>query len=174
MTTCECETISQHDQSPGLVADDERVCRGAFAPIHYNKSGIKAGFIRPAHLLAGELSVWRIDRNQQFGLTGAREAIGATRQTDHTLEELLAASAQRIRQLEVRDEEDVPGRRAFCVVDDCSTTAEGDWHPEHAAIRMAEYDDFQWLDGSDEFTTAKELLFAVFKQSVVWKASAAT
>jgi hypothetical protein len=168
MTPCLCEGTPQHAHSPGLVQDQEGLCRGAFDPVHFNKSGIKAAFVRPQHLLAGELSVWRYERDPEFGVGGARAEIEAAKPEGNTLNRILAARAAAIRKFEVRMGNDAPGRRAFCVIDDCTTTAEGDWHSEHAVVRMADYEDFEWTVECDEFTVAKEGLLAIFKQTAIW------
>lgn len=171
MTVCACENETHHDQSPGLIADGETVCRGAFDPVHFNKSGLKEAFIRPAHLLAGELSIWRISRDPDFGIESARERLEAAKPEAHTLKQILAAEVGRIRSIRLESIEGDSAKRAFCVVDDCTTTAEGGWHPLHAAIKLAVYEGFDW-EGTDEFSMAKEGLMAVFKQSCVWPQAA--
>ena len=172
MTECLCEETSQHEHSPGVVEDGEGVCRGAFDPIHYNKGGIRAAFVRPGQLLAGELSIWRFQRSPTFGLPEAHAQIEAAKSEGHTLRQILAARAEVIRKFEVRTGELEPGRRAFCVVDDCTTTEEGGWHSEHAVVRLADHADFEWTAESDAFTAAKEGLLAIFKQSIIWPPAA--
>jgi len=171
MTACPHEEANQHANSPGVVADGETICRGAYDPVHFNKSGLKMAFIRPAHLLAGELSVWRCDRDPKFGLQGAIEKLIEDKAPGQTLAKIFGAKVERVRKIAIETEPDKPGIRAFCVVDDCATSEAGDWHSEHAVIALAKHDNFAWEADGDHFTMAKEGLLAVFKQTLLWNAA---
>jgi hypothetical protein len=66
---CPLESRPQHQISPGVVADDELVCRAAYGPdMHYTRGGkIRNALIRDKDLEDGALSVWRDTNNTQEG-----------------------------------------------------------------------------------------------------------
>ena len=171
MRGCSREAVSQHVESPGLVQDEETVCRGAYDPIHFNKSGLKGAVVRPKDLISGELSVWRLERDPKFGLAAVVETLTAVGSQDHELREVLAAEVKEIRAIRF-SVEPLVDRRVFCVLDDCTTDDVGGWHPEHATIGLCEIDGVVWEAGSDAFDIAKEGLVSFLKTRAVWSNAA--
>lgn len=167
MTGCPREETSQHAESPGLVLDAEVVCRGAYDPIHFNKSGLKAAVVRPRDLIKGELSVWRLGRDPKFDLDAIVETLESVGVQDHSLREVLAAEAGAIRAITFV-EEPLAGQRVFCVLDDCATDDEGGWHREHATAGLSEIDGVIWEAGSDPFDIVKEGLVSFLKSRAIW------
>jgi hypothetical protein len=170
MTCCPRECAPQHEHSPGPVEDDEVVCRGAYDPIHFTKAKtFKMSVIRPAHLLAGELSVWRRDRDPSFGIDGVVQELEKSKPDGLTLKNVLGPKVAPIRKLQVDRGEGIH-TRAFCVIDDCKIDNAGGWHAEHAVISLSDHDGVEWGDDDRLFEMAKEGLLAVFRASIVWKA----
>ena len=62
MTVCVCEKTSQHAASPALVEGRERIGRGVYFSMHYNKAKtrITNQFLKRRDLASGDLSVWRL------------------------------------------------------------------------------------------------------------------
>ncbi len=172
MTDCPKEQTSQHEGSPGTVSDHEVVCRGAYDPIHFSKaSSIKSAFVRPAHLVAGELSVWRLERDPAFGVAQVVAKLQSLTAEGQTLRQVQAASVAAIRGIRMPDLLDAD-QHIFCVIDDCRTDDDGGWHPEHAAIAMEEVEGIIWAVGSDPFDSAKEGLATLLRAQTIWKAAA--
>lgn len=171
MTACVREQTPQHPNSPGVVTDPEVVCRGAYDPIHFNKKGaLRAAVVRPKDLIAGELSVWRRDRDPNFGLDGVKGELEKAAADGHELRLILGATAEAIRA--IRLEALGQNQRIFCVLDDCRTDEKGGWHPEHATVTLEPVPDVAWQLDTDPLDMAKEGLVALFKQQVLWKSAA--
>jgi hypothetical protein len=168
MTDCPCEDESQHQGSPGLVADNEIVCRGTYDPMHYRPSGtIKPNFVRKKDLANGELSIWRLERDPAFGVAALADQLTKAGPAGNTLRAILAATAMQIRELRVPEyfPED---QRVLCVADDCRTDDNGGWHPEHATVSLAQIAGHEWDEQGDQFGSVAEGLVAIFKAKAVW------
>ena len=170
MSECPAEQDPQHEHSPGVVADEEIVCRGALHPMHFDKKGeLKAAFIRSAHLLDGELSVWRISRQPHFGVAEACIEIENTKPADQALKRLYSANVKQLRALRIV----VDGgyKRVACVVDDCRTDEAGGYHREHAVIALSSHEGLDWREDQVAFDTAREGLKVIFAQNPCWSAT---
>lgn len=168
MNCLELEKSSQHEASPGVVSDEELVARGAISPVHFNKSGVKAAFVRPAHLVTCELSVWRTGVKDDFDADDARAEMSKTLGESQALKLVLGADAGAIRRLRI---DAAPDRRVFCVVDDCRTDLEDGYHPCHATLGMNEATG-DWEQGSEHFLAAVEGLRALFVKRQLWAEAA--
>jgi hypothetical protein len=168
MTVCPAEQQTQHDLSPGLVADAEDVCRGAYKPNHTNATGAKSAMIKVGDLAKGELSVWRLGRDPAFDANAVAAQIEQG-PPGGTLHQILAASVKAIRSAQVRHDNIPEGHRIFCVLDDCRTDNEGGAHPEHATVSLEPIAGVDWMaPNAPETLAAKEALFALLKRRVVW------
>lgn len=168
MTACPAEQAQQHPNSPGIVASEEDVCRGAYAPNHTNAKGAKPAMIKVGDLIKGELSVWRLQRNPTFTADAVAEQI-KDGPPGGTLHQILAASVRAIRAAQICHDNIPAGHRIFCVLDDCRTDNQGGAHPEHATVSLEPVDGVDWAaNGALETLAAKEALFAVLKARVVW------
>ncbi|HVY51328.1 MAG TPA: hypothetical protein VHA07_07150, partial [Devosia sp.] len=127
------ESVSQHDGSPGVVRDDELMCRGAFDPMHYERGKVRSSFIKNGDLLAGELSVWRggTVRHSDDYITAVQK-IREHGPSGHSLRDIFSPSAGAIRDIRLDGHE-----RVFYVIDDCRTDKDGAWDQLHAAIKIA-------------------------------------
>jgi hypothetical protein len=170
MTDCPCEETLQHASSPGLVADDEIVCRGAYDPMHFKKNRIRTNFVKRKDLASGQLSVWRLGRDPNFDAETLAIVLKEVAPPEQGLGAIMAAAAGQIRQTTMPDH--FPnGQRVFCVADDCRTDDVGGWHPEHATVSLAQINDFAWDQDSDHFIAAVEALAAILKRKQVWPTS---
>jgi hypothetical protein len=171
MSECPAEQTPQHEHSPGVVADEEIVCRGALDPMHFNKKGqVKAAFIRSTHLLDGELSIWRISRQPRFGVAEACHEIENTKPADQALKALYSAKVEQLRAFKISIEGD--DKRAACVIDDCRTDEADGYHPEHAVIALSCHDGLDWKEDEAAFDAAREGLKVIFAQNPCWQAAA--
>ncbi|MGV8864982.1 MAG: hypothetical protein ACOH2T_27990 [Pseudomonas sp.] len=125
------ESQCQHEQSPGLIVDDELVCRGGYDPMHYNKGKPKQSIIRAAELLAGSLSVWRGGHGKMSDFIAAVDKIrhGPPNQV---LKQVFAPPAETIRDIAIEGAD-----RVFYVVDDCRTDVNGGFDILHAGVQLA-------------------------------------
>jgi hypothetical protein len=171
MTACPREQIAQHVESPGLVGDDETVCRGAYDPMHFNTTGVRAAVIRPRDLIQGELSVWRLERDPAFDLEAVANKLIEVGPPGNRLREVLAATVGEIREMQFADMP-LTDKRVFCVLDDCATDEDGGWHREHATVGLAEIEGVVWAAGTNPFDIVREGLVSLLKSRVLWADSA--
>ncbi len=111
---CDCELVSQSDESPGLVKSSETVVRTLFSPEHIEQSGaLKTNSVRMEDLQDAErgCSVDRLD--EQHGSLGdiVKRAKDKTK-PGRKLILLAQASVESIRQLATEH-----GVQVFCVTD---------------------------------------------------------
>lgn len=172
MTGCHREQQTQHANSPGLVLDNEQICRGAYDPIHYNKQGVvKGAVVRPAHLIKGQLSVWRLGRDPMFGLDDVVDKLQEASVDTHVLRQVLAATAGEIRTIDFSNA-GFAGRQVLCVLDDCAVDEKGGWHSEHATIGVADIEGVTWAIGTDPFDIVKEGLVNYLRVRSIWSEAA--
>lgn len=169
MNCADLEKSSQNAASPGVVANAEVVARGVIAPDHFNKSGIKVAFVRPAHLVTCELSVWRTAVREDFGVPEAQEMMANNLKESQQLTAVLGAEAGEIRGIRIEQD---PERQIFCVVDDARTDEVGGVHPCHATLGLNDASG-DWQQGSERFIVAVEGLRALFVKRHLWPAEAA-
>lgn len=165
---CPREEESQDSASPGVIADEELIARGAFHPSHGN---VRTGNIRPTliprpHLFAGEGSVWRVS-SQGVSLDYLVERLRASR--EDPLFAIVAVPAREIRDIRLG----IDGPRAFSVVDECVCDADGGRHPAHGHVALC---NFQKTAGmavdSPEFIEAHRALNDTLRNNIIWTAPA--
>jgi hypothetical protein len=163
---CVRESKSHHEKSPGRVEDRETICRGAYTPMHFNRSGnIKGSVVKSLDLINGSLSVWRISEDPTFTIKELKDVLCLFAKAGETLAEILGPSAGYLRAYRVAG---VTGQ-VFCIVDDCSTDAAGGYHPSHATLGL--HESIQISENSPEFISIKEGLVAILKAHSLWKLS---
>ena len=155
------ESQSQDHRSPGLVSDDERICRGGFDPMHYAKGKPKNSIIRADDLLTGSLSVWRGGVGSQVDFDLAVFEIAKSAPAGQSLKSVFAPNASEIRDIQLGE----PGR-VFYVVDDCATDGEGGHHVLHAGIRICPQLKIESKE-DDRFLQAKSHLLRVLKKTEI-------
>ena len=172
MTDCPAEQVSQHANSPCVVAGKETVCRAAYDPMHTKSSGgIANSFIKSADLLAGELSVWRLARDPAFDIAALAGVLQAGGPAENTLKQICAATALAVRGVRVEALGD--DQRVFCVLDDCATDDDGGWHCEHAVIALETIENVVWQIQTEPFVAAREGLTVLLKRTaVLWPLAA--
>jgi hypothetical protein len=160
---CPLEQETQDDVSPGVVQDEETLCRGAFGKkAHYNSSGVKPALIRDRDFLAGELSVWRLG---VATLDEVVEQIGKQPPPENALWDVFGITASAVRAIRV------PGRagRVVSVIDDCRVDDAGGKHPAHAVLAVCRSLNLSLADkGSPSYVEIREELYRLLILSVVW------
>jgi hypothetical protein len=159
--------VQQDQVSLGVIDGDEIIVRGALDPRHLNKSRtkVRAAIIQSDHLLAGQLSVWRM------GPVGIKCDELVARLSDvpgQSLFALYGVPASAIRSISVEG-----GVRALSVVDECECDAEGNKHEAHAHIAICKGLIEQGMTKVDkEFEQIKTDLYGMLKQRPVWERAA--
>nr|WP_295888658.1 hypothetical protein [uncultured Devosia sp.] len=151
------ESRKQHPASPGLVADEEIVCRGACDPMHYDKGRVKGSVIKANDLLNGTLSVWRGGTGNNGEYQAAVDKIAATVPNGQKLKEVFAPLASAIRDIAIEGKP-----RVFYVIDDCQVDNVGGSDPLHGGVKLCP--DLGVQSKEDEiFSLAKNQLLRVLK-----------
>lgn len=120
--------------SPGPIANEEVLCRGAFGKkAHYNSSGVKPAFIRNNDLLAGTLSVWRRHDDTQQEIDEIRSQHQPPE--GNALWDIFGAAGGDIRAIRVSSEPTVQALHAY---DDCRIDDRGGKHPKHAVLAICQ------------------------------------
>ena len=132
---CKYESQQFDQRSRGILCDDEKICRFSYS-IHYNKKGVlTASIIKRKDLLLGELSVWRL--NKKFTNKDLLEIV----KIGIEFEPLISGEISKLQGLygiditEIRNVSNECGR-IFCIIDDCKTDSDGNFHPDHCVIRF--------------------------------------
>ena len=164
---CPREAQPFDPDSAGVIEDDERVCRGAFAESHYNAKGeIKIALITEGKLLAGELSVYRASAKANFAVDQVAAQLRHSNPVT-TLKNICSATAAEIRSLQL---EWAPGR-FFCIVDDPVIDDYGTKHPAHGVIKLCK--ERQVSRGDSDFIAIRQKLHLLFVQTISWVTPAA-
>ena len=165
---CERESQQFDQRSHGVLCDDEKICRFGYS-IHYNEKGtLNKSIIQRKGLLSGNLSVWRfkkkytkIDLKQIVKIGKEREPI--IRGEKRKLQGLYGIDVLEIRKISSNDD------RLFCILDDCRTDGDGNFHPVHCVVRFCEEHfgkNFKLDDNIEEddaqFRSLRDLLFKKF------------
>ena len=165
---CKRESQQFDQRSHGILCDDEKICRFGYS-IHYDKKGaLKKSIIQRKGLLSGELSVWRFKK--EYNNTDLEQIvkIGIEREPKiegeiRKLQGLYGIDVIEIRKMTYKD------GRLFCIIDDCKTNGDGNFHPDHCVIRFCEEHfgkNFKLDEKSDEDDTQyrqlRDLLFKKF------------
>lgn len=164
---CPREASQQDSASDGPVGATEVIARGLYEPSHgsVKKFKIRPSAVPAAHLVAGELSVWRISLDG-FDTADLRARLEADKPG---LFGILGVKASDVRKIPYGSS----GHRAFCVVDECECDAEGNKHPKHAHIALCKG---LAADGAgpeaDDFIAAHRDLSELFKAMRLWQAAA--
>lgn len=173
MPPCPDEIISQHPDSPGIVADKECICRGAFGPspsIHYKADGsVKGSFVRGGDLLKGTLSVWRSTDGEYITHDDLAGIMNDNKPDDKVqCWVIYGCPAKEIREQSVLE----IGTNVFCIVDNCEIDDVGNTHPAHAEIHVREEFE-QYLTGPDtlDFLKIKNALATILLSNVHWNAA---
>lgn len=164
---CPREEISQDELSPGIIAADELIGRGAFDPSHGNaRTGkIRQCLIPKAHLYGGKASVWRVGG---VGISIENLVTYLTASREDPLFAILAARADDIRAIRLAGTE----KRAFSLVDECECDAEGNKHPAHAHIALCQVQQSAGLSAdSPAFIDAHRALIETMKRTWIWPAA---
>ncbi len=135
--------------------------------MHYKKNGkVNGSLIQNKELVAGCLSVWRIDAFDDFTLNSVVAEVQSKLPSAHLLKEIFAVKAKIIRAIRVKE---VTACRALCVVDDTSTNRSGGTHKAHAAIGVCRELTKRGFDKDDErFHGIKERLLSELTKDRVW------
>ncbi|MBB3972507.1 hypothetical protein [Hansschlegelia beijingensis] len=130
---CEIEREQRDQLSPGPVACEERIARGAFAPSagDARKARISLGIVAKRDLFGDQLSVWRLAGDPpRVRLDELAERL-RREEAQRTLFAIVWALAQEIRAIRLM------GEKALCVLDECDTDHNGGKHPAHAHIAIS-------------------------------------
>lgn len=163
---CHREQISFDPESPGVVSDDEIVCRAGYGKkAHYNASGIRPNIIRFEHLVAGELSVWRLPSNySQDALDSIVEINEGHAPAKNELWDVFGMPVHELRALRVASIEGRP----LSVIDDVRTGNGKD--PRHAALALCEgIDASDWSKSHPAYIEIQDEILRIMKSNVVWK-----
>jgi hypothetical protein len=168
---CPRERVQQDPQSLGIIADAERIARGAFDPSHGDarKLKIRPGLIARGNLYLGECSVWRL---APLGIHVAD--LVPRLENARSGQKLFAISARmagEIRAIKFGDGD----QQAFCVVDECECDQEGNKHEAHAHIAFCrEAIKAGCFQDDPRFTVAHRELITILQQGdFVWTNKAA-
>lgn len=159
---CPREMNQQDLRSVGVVEDIEVICRAAYDPIAFNKSGnISAAIIRSRDLFDGELSIWRISAKAKTTLDGIVAICEKNVPQNNELREVRGITAGQIRN-ERRPEID---GQLFCVVDETQTDDHDGSHPAHGHIKICSQI-MSEIDTADHptYRLIKETLTILFKK----------
>lgn len=161
--SCPLEQNSRDPASPGVVDDQETICRGAFGKkAHYNSSGVKPTFIRDRDLLLGELSVWRLNHSD---IDEIRSELNARPPEGNTLWDLFGVSASAIRNIRTPSW----NGRVISVLDDCRIDDMGGKHPAHAVLGICQSLNLGPDDkASPVYVEIRETLVQLLKAGVIW------
>jgi hypothetical protein len=133
MFFCCLEQESQHCISPGVVQDDEMICRAAYAPMHIKKgadrSRIDISYLRKADIANNTLSVWRYSELSQASIQQIWDVCKQKEADGQKIWKLLFVSAREIRKPDAH-------RDQFCLLDECQVNETGGSHRAHAHISM--------------------------------------
>lgn len=154
---CPLEAQQQDDRSPGVIGDDELICRAAYDPIAFRKSKMTAAIVRGSDLLAGTLSVWRCSELAGTSASSIVEICEKNVPAKNSLAQVMAVKASAIRA--IRSPE-IDGR-LFCVVDETETDEAGGSHQAHAHIKICR----RLLEQVKE---TDDLMFRVIKERLVF------
>lgn len=158
---CPLEVQQQDERSPGVIGDDELICRAAYDPIAFRKNKVTAAIVRGGDLLAGTLSVWRCSELAGTTVSSITEICRDNAPAQASLAQILAVKASAIRN--ARSSE-IKGR-LFCVVDETETDDEGGSHQGHAHIKICMRLREQVKETDDlKFKVIKETLVFLFRQ----------
>jgi hypothetical protein len=135
--------------------------------MHFKNGKIQKSFIKKKHLVARELSVWRIPDVNIEVLAELAAKLPAP--ANDAVESLHAAQAADVRALKKND-----GTRAFSVIDDTTIDAEGNKDAQHCVIAPCrEWNlDQETEEGQVIAIDLVNKLYLLFKDSIVWQRSA--
>ncbi|MGR9224036.1 hypothetical protein [Rhizobium leguminosarum] len=154
--------------SPGPVEDEETVCRGAFGKrAHYTNSGVlRHAFIRGNDLIAGSLSIWRIDENSPEEKEEIKALIEAHPPPENRLWDIMGAAAGSIRSIRAPSR---PDEQALHVFDDCVIDDSGNKHPKHAAIGICKTLHSETLEKDTPlYVEIRDALHQCFMKRAIW------
>lgn len=165
MYNCPNEEVSIDAASPGPIQNNETISRGAYGKsAHYNSQGVKASFIRDRDLLAGCLSVWRVDG--AGGVEEVREILQGNAPEKNQLWDMFATKAQDLRSIRIPSRPDDPTFHAY---DDCSVDHAGKKHPRHAVIAICSELAPQELEkDAPVYVELRDSLLALLRQNAIW------
>lgn len=165
-STCPDESVQQDEASPGPIAGEELLCRGAFGKSsHYNSAGVKPKFINDRDLLAGCLSVWRMPETRD-NLEKIREILSDNAPPRNSLWDIFSCTAETLREIRAPSS---PAAQALHAYDDCIIDAEGGKDPDHASLAICRNigpDDL--AKDTPVYVEIRDLLFLHLTQGNVW------
>jgi len=166
--TCEDENTQQDAYSPGPIGVSEYLCRAGYGKTaHYNSSTVRPSLIRPADLLEGKLSVWRLDGEKDKNLP---EILGLLRDVappNNQIYDIFAATAGSIRAIRAPSH---PETQALHAYDDCTIDNFGKKNASHAVLAICNSLNI-YINGekdSPTFVEIRELLFNLLKEKTLW------
>tara|TARA_R110000868_G_scaffold411715_1_gene707931 strand:- start:159 stop:704 length:546 start_codon:yes stop_codon:yes gene_type:complete len=167
MTVCVCEKTSQHAASPALVEGRERIGRGVYFSMHYNKAKtrITNQFLKRRDLASGDLSVWRLGEPYGAQVEDVAAILEESGPGGSELSHIYYAGAENIRFVEAAS---VNADQSLCIKDDCTSGPDGECHPAHATIGLADVDGVDWDPDGTAFREVYESLALLFRKSVAW------
>jgi hypothetical protein len=163
---CPREQMSQDEVSPGVIGDDELICRALY-PSDTKAGIVKSSAIPASQLWAGQLSVWRVSHLSGLTVEGLAELLNPRmHRRDETFDEIRGTPARQISNFKV---EGTP-ERAFSLLDECTMDNESNKHPAHAHIAICR-EQIQNLQRGDEiFIGLHEGLKLIFKAAQsIWR-----
>lgn len=160
-TMCPLEAQQQDNRSPGVIGDDELICRAAYDPIAFRKNKMTTAIVRGSDLLAGTLSVWRCSDLAGTSASSIVEICENNVPAKNSLAQVMAVKASVIRTIRSSEIEG----RLFCVVDETETDEAGGSHPAHAHIKICKRL-LEQVSGTEDlkFRVIKERLVFLFRQ----------
>lgn len=157
--------------SPGPIAGDEEICRGAYDPMHFKREKLKSSFIRANDLLEGKLSVWRVATppRESAGLDDIVKILEGFAPTDNKLYQVKACTAESVRKLSIATR----SGRVFSVIDDCVAYPDGGKHPAHAVIAICEkLEPEKMTKDSELFEEIRNKIHLAFSANTKWAVAA--
>lgn len=134
--------------------------------MHYNGNKIRPSFVKSNDLLAGSLSVWRMQKNTEAELSEIKSVLTSSGPAGASLYDLFTATAGRVRDIRVTDQ---PTQPALHVYDDCRTDDNGGKHPLHAVVAICNaFDPANLEKDSPTFLEIRDGLVSLLKENIAW------
>lgn len=178
---CEFEQHTQHADSPGVVRDEEVMCRAAFDPMHKGRDNSpKTSIIKDKDFLSGELSTWRLSAFAGSTLEEIVEILNRSAPKKNSLWRVYGVAAGHLRSLTFPS---IANARGLCVKDDCVCDNSGNAHRLHATLALCRVmlpdlqdskDRFEEIAKNDErYQQIKNDLRLAFLAGELWNADLA-
>lgn len=171
MPYCEIELVKVDPDSPGIVLDEENICRGAYGPppsVHYkaNKRLKVSQLVRTQDLVGGNVSVWRAGDQGHLSQDDLLQQLNLVAPAEQETYLLFSINVKALRERRIDEHEG----RVFCVTDDCVCDAAGNKHPAHASVGLCQTIKQLGLTAENPLLIAiKETLVLMLQTNVIWR-----